>query len=386
MWSATDMGGSGPGREVTRGTTKATLWTSSEWELSQDLGKLSEASLADVDAALNPGEIYREPKDTHDTATDTKPPPPKTAEPEETSMEEGAEAMANKQYEAKWHYYLPLAREKGMITTTEEKEDGNHEETQNKVGIICRCASAHELDPIGYEKVTQRINRPRSSTMMGTLTFSAITLIAPTAEALNQQANMTTTATETMTAYLPAILTMIAVTAITAIIIAAAATKEAGHEKQTNVPKQKKPSNKKKGRSRSATPNRMSIGDLKQKSQNEMDEAHADGRANLETTLARTWEEIRQSAWQRFKGFEDQALTNFNEKTKVEAKGFKAFYERMEEMEDADSRSHLPTDDNCPWNKQKKGIICRCASAYEVDPHLDTKKSQKKSTGQALRS
>jgi hypothetical protein len=42
-----------------------------------------------------------------------------------------------------------------------------------------------------------------------------------------------------------------------------------------------------------------------------------------------------------------------------------AFYERMEEMEDADSRSHLPTDDNCPWNKS--GIICRCASAYEVD-------------------
>jgi hypothetical protein len=61
-----------------------------------------------------------------------------------------------------------------------------------------------------------------------------------------------------------------------------------------------------------------------------------------------TWEEIQQSAWQRFKGFEDQAWANFNEKTKVEAKDFKAFYERMEEMEDADSRSHLPTDDNCP--------------------------------------
>jgi hypothetical protein len=29
MWSATDMGGSGLGREVTRGTTEATLWTSS---------------------------------------------------------------------------------------------------------------------------------------------------------------------------------------------------------------------------------------------------------------------------------------------------------------------------------------------------------------------
>jgi hypothetical protein len=85
------MGGSGADREVTRGTTEATLWTSSKWELSQDPGKLSEASLADVDAALNPGEIYREPKDTHDTA-DTKPPTPKTAEPEETPTKEVAEA------------------------------------------------------------------------------------------------------------------------------------------------------------------------------------------------------------------------------------------------------------------------------------------------------
>jgi hypothetical protein len=96
-----------------------------------------------------------------------------------------------------------------------------------------------------------------------------------------------------------------------------------------------------------------------------MDEAHADGRATLEITLTRTWEEIQQSAWQRFKGFEDQAWVNFNEKTKVEAKDFKAFYERMEEMEDADSQSHLPTDDKCPWNTS--GIICRCASAHEVD-------------------
>jgi hypothetical protein len=91
MWSATDMEGSGADREVTRGTTEATLWTSSEWELSQDLGKLSEALLADADAALNPGDIYREPKDTHDTV-DTKPPTPKTAEPEETTTKETAEA------------------------------------------------------------------------------------------------------------------------------------------------------------------------------------------------------------------------------------------------------------------------------------------------------
>jgi hypothetical protein len=59
------MGGSGADREVTRGTTEATLWTSSKWELSQDLGKLNEAPLTDADAALNPGEIYQEPKDTH---------------------------------------------------------------------------------------------------------------------------------------------------------------------------------------------------------------------------------------------------------------------------------------------------------------------------------
>jgi hypothetical protein len=53
---------------------------------------------------------------------------------------------------------------------------------------------------------------------------------------------------------------------------------------------------------------------------------------------------------------EDQAWANSSDKTKVEAKNSKAFYERMEEMEDADSRSHLPTDDECPWNK--RGIKC----------------------------
>ena len=37
----------------------------------------------------------------------------------------------------------------------------------------------------------------------------------------------------------------------------------------------------------------------------------------------------------------------------------------MEEMEDADSRSHLPTDGECPWNK--RGMTCACASAHEVD-------------------
>jgi hypothetical protein len=173
-------------------------------------------------------------------------------------------------------------------------------------------------------------------------------ITVPTAEALNQQASMTTAAMETMTAHLPAIWTLIALTAITAIIVANAATKEAGPERQTNEARRKKTSNKGKGRGRSATPNRTSIGDLKRKAQNEMDEAHADGRATLETTLARTWEEIQQSARQRFRGFEDQAWANFNEKTKVEAKGIRAFYERMEAMEDADSRSHLPTDDNCP--------------------------------------
>jgi hypothetical protein len=106
----------------------------------------------------------------------------------------------------------------------------------NQVGIICRCASASELDPIGYEKITQRTNRPRSA-MMGISTFSAITLIAPTAEALNQKANTLTTMTETMTAYLPTILTMIAIAAIMAIITTTAATKEAGPEKQTNEQK-----------------------------------------------------------------------------------------------------------------------------------------------------
>ena len=117
-----------------------------------------------------------------------------------------------------------------------------------------------------------------------------------------------------------------------------------------------------------------------------MDEAHADDRLTLETTLARTWEEIHGHARQRFRGLEDQAWTNFNEKTKVEAKGFKAFSEQMEEMENADSRSHLPTDDNCPWNK--KGITCKCASAHEVDAsgYEEVTKEIRKSTGQALRS
>ena len=73
--------------------------------------------------------------------------------------------------------------------------------------------------------------------MMGISTFSAITLIAPTAEALNQKANTLTTMTETMTAYLPTILTMIAIAAIMAIITTTAATKEAGPEKQTNEQK-----------------------------------------------------------------------------------------------------------------------------------------------------
>jgi hypothetical protein len=67
MWGDTDMGGSGADREVTRGTTEATLWTSSQWELSQDLGKLTETSPTDADTALKPGEIYQEPKDTHET-------------------------------------------------------------------------------------------------------------------------------------------------------------------------------------------------------------------------------------------------------------------------------------------------------------------------------
>ena len=125
------------------------------------------------------------------------------------------------------------------------------------------------------------------------------------------------------------------------------------------------PSTKVRSRGRSATPNRASIGDLKRKAQSEMDEAHADERATLETKLTQTWEEIQQSAWQRFKGFEDQAWAKFNDKTKEQAKDLKALYERIEEMEDADSRSHLPTGGECPWNR--RGMKCACASAHEVD-------------------
>ena len=72
---------------------------------------------------------------------------------------------------------------------------------------------------------------------------------------------------------------------------------------------------------------------------------------------------------QRFEGLEDQAWTNFNEKTKVQAKRFKAFYEQMEEMESADNRSHPPTDDKCPWNK--KGIKHANAPAHTKQMHQD---------------
>ena len=80
------MGGSGLGREVTRGTTEATLRTSSQWELSRDLGKLSETSPADVDAALNPGEIYREPRETKETPTKTKETAEPTTKPEQERL------------------------------------------------------------------------------------------------------------------------------------------------------------------------------------------------------------------------------------------------------------------------------------------------------------
>ena len=58
IWNATDMGGIGYGREVTGGTTEATLRTSQR-ELTQDLGKHCRASPRDVSAALNPGDVNR---------------------------------------------------------------------------------------------------------------------------------------------------------------------------------------------------------------------------------------------------------------------------------------------------------------------------------------
>ena len=121
---------------------------------------------------------------------------------------------------------------------------------------------------------------------------------------------------------------MLALTAMIVIITAKDTAKVDGPKRLTK----ESPSTKGSSRGRSATPNRASIGDLKRKAQSEMDEAHADGRATLETKLTQTWEEIQQSAWQRFKGFEDQAWANFNDKTKVEAKDLKALYERMEEI------------------------------------------------------
>jgi hypothetical protein len=58
IWNATDMGGIGYGREVTGGTTEATLRTS-QWELTQDLGKHCRASPRDVPTALNPSDVNR---------------------------------------------------------------------------------------------------------------------------------------------------------------------------------------------------------------------------------------------------------------------------------------------------------------------------------------
>jgi hypothetical protein len=123
MWGATDMGGSGPGREVTRGPTKATLWTSSQWELSQDLGKLSKTSLADVDAALNPGEIYREPKDTHETSTTTK----EMAEPMAKPEKERAE---------------PAARPAEKPAPTKEMAELKTEPTKERAGPTARKTPA----------------------------------------------------------------------------------------------------------------------------------------------------------------------------------------------------------------------------------------------------
>ena len=96
-----------------------------------------------------------------------------------------------------------------------------------------------------------------------------------------------------------------------------------------------------------------------------------------------TWEEIQQSAWQRFKGFEDQAWANFNEKTKVEAKDFKAFYERMKKWKTLTAEA--------TYQLMTTAHRTRVESSADVPAHtklmnLDTKRPQKKSTGQALRS
>ena len=120
---------------------------------------------------------------------------------------------------------------------------------------------------------------------------------------------------------------MIIITAILTVYINADTAKEPRPEKQNNERKQQK--TKEARRNRSATPNRGSVKKLKEEAQNDMDEEHSEGRLALETTLAKTWKEIHEHARQRFKVLEDHAWTNFNERTKTQAKGFKAFYKQM---------------------------------------------------------
>ena len=63
---------------------------------------------------------------------------------------------------------------RAQFSDMEEKEEAkrrSHAPTDdecpwNQAGIICRCASAEERDFSGYERITQRTNRPKLA-MMG---------------------------------------------------------------------------------------------------------------------------------------------------------------------------------------------------------------------------
>ena len=95
-----------------------------------------------------------------------------------------------------------------------------------------------------------------------------------------------------------------------------------------------------------------------------MTEAHAEGREIMETELATTWEEVLRMAQIKFLLLAEHTRATFDEKTKKENENARTQFRDREEKEEAKRRSHVPTDEECPWNQV--GIICR--------PYPDTTK------------
>jgi hypothetical protein len=268
-------------------------------------------------------------------------------------------------------HYLPTGRLVERPAPTEGGPNETNGSEHDQSAGEAEQEEAEEAETRTTQSPTMHTRRrDRSRTPSRRLNVLSLMLIAgPTTEALNQQAGMMTTGTETMTAYLPTAWTIIAIAAVSAVIVVIATTamKESGREKQTNVPKRKEPNDKRTNiRGSSATPKSTRIGNHKSGYMQKMTEAHAEGREIMETELTKTWEEIQRIAQVKFLLLAEHTRAPFDEKTKKEDENARAQFRELEDKEEAERRSHAPTDEECPWNKV--GIICRCASAHERDP------------------